>query len=86
MLKLCAVTDVNTGFVTKSAHISDVGYSFLSSHEAEKVSWFCKTCKDPARMAVLEDKCNEDKCKRIYRQASSKTKTHWNQIYKRWLN
>ena len=50
-------------YCNKCAHISDAGYSFLSSQEAKNVSWFCNDCKDPARTAVLEDKCIEDKCR-----------------------
>ena len=50
-------------YCNKCAHISDEGYRFLSSREAENISWFCNTCKDPARSAVLEDKSIEDKCR-----------------------
>ena len=50
-------------YCSKCAHISNVGYSFLSSSKAENVLWFCTTCKVPARIVVLEDKCIGDNYK-----------------------
>ena len=50
-------------YCNKCAHISNVGYSFLSSSKAENVLWFCTICKAPARIVVLEDKCIGDNYK-----------------------
>ena len=61
-------------YCSKCAHISDAGYNFLSSQEAENISWFCNTCKDQARSAVLEDKCIEEKCKEYMDKFQQKLK------------
>ena len=50
-----------TWYCTKCAQISDAGYNFLSSKEAEDTQWFCKTCIQPAKVAVMENKNIEDK-------------------------
>ena len=50
-----------TWYCTKCAQISDAGYNFLSSKEAEDIQWFCKTCIQPAKVAVMENKNIEDK-------------------------
>ena len=44
-------------------NITDAFYSFLASKEADDIAWFCKACKEPAKKAIIEDKCIEDKCK-----------------------
>ena len=36
---------------------------------------FCNTCKDPARTAVLEDKCIKDKCKEYTDKLHQKLKS-----------
>ena len=46
-------------YCTKCVNIADVLYSFLASKEAEDIAWVCKDCKEPARKAVIEDKCIE---------------------------
>ena len=33
---------------------------FLASKEADDIAWFCKACKEPAKKAIIEDKCIED--------------------------
>ena len=43
-------------YCTKCAQISDAGYKFLSSVEAEDIAWFYKSCVQPANMALFEDK------------------------------
>ena len=50
-------------YCAKCAQISDAGYKFLSSVEAEDIAWFCKSCVQPAKVALLEDKSIEDKVK-----------------------
>ena len=52
-----------TWYCIKCAKISEAGYQFLSSKEAEDISWYCKSCKQPAIVAVLENKGIEDKVK-----------------------
>ena len=70
-------------YCSKCAHISDAGYNFLSSQEAENISWFCNTCKDQARSAVLEDKCIEDKCKEYTDKFQQKLKSLESNIQKK---
>ena len=41
--------------------VKHAGYNFLSSKEAEDTQWFCKTCIQPAKVAVMENKNIEDK-------------------------
>ena len=50
-------------YCTKCVNITDAFYSFLASKEADDIAWFCKACKEPAKNAIIEDKCIEDKCK-----------------------
>ena len=45
------------------ANVTDACYKFLSSKDAEDITWYCKTCKLQAKRAVFEDKNIEDKCK-----------------------
>ena len=49
------MTDVIFGIVQNVLKISDAGYKFLSSVEAEDIVWFCKSCVQPAKVALLED-------------------------------
>ena len=50
-------------YCTKCMNITDAFYSFIASKEAEDIVWFCKACKEPAKKAIIEDKCIEDRCK-----------------------
>ena len=38
-------------------NITDAFYSFLASKEGEDIVRFCKACKEPAKEAIIEDKC-----------------------------
>ena len=62
---------VSTNYIFK---ISEAGYQFLSSKEAEDISWYCKSCKQPAMMAVLENKSIEDKVKEYTEKINQKIK------------
>ena len=57
------------------ANVTNAGYKFLSSKEAEDVAWYCKSCKLPAKNAVLEDKSIEDKCKEYTKELNLKMKS-----------
>ena len=59
--KILCCDHCETWYCTKCARISDAGYNFLSSKEAEDTQWFCKTCIQPAKMAVMENKNIEEK-------------------------
>ena len=59
--KILCCDHCETWYCTKCAQISDAGYNFLSSKEAEDMQWFCKTCIQPAKLAVKENKNIEDK-------------------------
>ena len=61
-------------FCTKCANISDAGYNFLASQEAENTAWYCKPCKQPAKAAVVEDKSIENKCKEYTEKLSQNLK------------
>ena len=37
--------------------------AFLASKEADDTAWYCKACKEPAKKAIIEDNCIEDRCK-----------------------
>ena len=56
-------------------NISDEGYSFLSSREAENITWYCKVCKEPAKLAVIEDKSIEDKCNKYLEEIKKSIET-----------
>ena len=62
-------------YCTKCAQISDAGYKFLSSVEAEDIAWFCKSCVQPAKVALLEDKSIEDKVKEHVEKLNQRIKT-----------
>ena len=62
-------------FCTSCANVTNAGYKFLSSKEAEDVAWYCKSCKLPAKNAVLEDKSIEDKCKEYTKELNLKMKS-----------
>ena len=59
-------------FCTSCANVTNAGYMFLSSKEAEDVAWYCKSCKLQAKNAVLEDKSIEDKCKEYTKELNLK--------------
>ena len=61
--KILCCDRCETWYCTKCAKISEAGYQFLSSKEAEDISWYCKSCKQPAMVAVLDNKSIEDKVK-----------------------
>ena len=46
-------------YCTKFVNISGAFYSFLASKEADDIAWFCKACNEPAKKAIIEDKCKE---------------------------
>ena len=62
-------------YCTKCVNISDEGYSFLSSREAENIAWYCKACKEPAKLAVIEDKSIEDKCNKYLEEIKKSIET-----------
>ena len=64
----------NIWYCTKYTQISDAGYQFLSSVEAEDIAWFCKSCVQPAKVALLKDKSIEDKLNELVEK--------WNQRIK----
>ena len=57
-------------YCTKCVNISDAFYSFLASKE-----WFCKACKEPAKKAIIKDKCIEDKCKEYTKKINEKLRS-----------
>ena len=59
-------------YCTKCVNITDAFYSFLASKEADDIAWFCKACKEPAKKAIIEDKCIEDKCKEYTKKTNEK--------------
>ena len=73
--KYFVVTDVNYGSVHHVPNVTNAGYMFLSSKEAEDVAWYCKSCKLQAKNAVLEDKSIEDKCKEYTKELNLKMKS-----------
>ena len=56
-------------------NITDAFYSFLASKEAEDIVWFCKACKKPAKKAIIEDKCIEDRCKEYTKKINGKLRS-----------
>ena len=50
-------------YCTKCVNITDAFHSFLASTEANYIAWFCKARKEPAKKAIIEDKCIKDRCK-----------------------
>ena len=61
-------------YCTKCGQISDTGYTFLSSVQAEDMAWFCKSCIQPAMVALLEDKSIEDKAKEYAEKLNQRIK------------
>ena len=59
-------------YCTKFMNITDAFYSFLASKEAEDIVWFCKACKEPAKKAIIEDKCIEDRFKEYTKKSNEK--------------
>ena len=62
-------------YCIKCVNISDAFYSFLASKEADDIAWFCKACKEPAKKAIIEDKCIEDKCKEYTKEINEKLRS-----------
>ena len=62
-------------YCTKCMNITDAFYSFLASKEAEDIVWFCKGCKEPAKEAIIEDKCIKDRCKEYTKQINEKLRS-----------
>ena len=62
-------------FCVKCAHISEAGHTFLASKEAEDITWYCKPCKQPAKVAGIEDKSIKDTCKEYTEKVSQRMKT-----------
>ena len=56
-------------------NINDAFYSFLASKEADDTAWFCKACKEPAKKAIIKDKCSEDKCKEYTKKIIEKLRS-----------
>ena len=56
-------------------NITDAFYSFLASKEADDIAWFCKSCKEPAKKAIIEDKCIEDKHKEYTKNINEKLRS-----------
>ena len=64
-------------------HVTNTGYKFLSSKEAEDVDWYCEPYKLPATNAVLENKSIEDKCKEYTKELNLKMKSQKATIQKK---
>ena len=62
-------------YCTKCVNITDALYSFLASKEADDIAWFCKACKEPAKKAIIKDKCIEDKCKEYTKKINEKLRS-----------
>ena len=62
-------------YCIKCVNITDAFYSFLVSKEADDIAWFCKACKEPAKKAIIEDKCIEDKCKEYTKKINEKLRS-----------
>ena len=62
-------------YFTKCVNITDAFYSFLASKEADDIAWFCKARKEPAKKAIIEDKCIEDKCKEYIKKINKKLRS-----------
>ena len=56
-------------------NITDAYYSFLASKEADDIVCFCKACKEPAKKAIIEDKCIEDRCKEYTKKINEKLRS-----------
>ena len=56
-------------------NIIDAFYSFLAIKEADDIAWFCKACKEPAKKAIIEDKCIEDRCKEYTKKINEKLRS-----------
>ena len=54
---------------------TDAFYSFLASKEADDIAWFCKACKEPAKKAIIKDKCIEDKYKEYTKKINEKLRS-----------
>ena len=73
MQRYSVVTGVKLG-IAQCVQISEARYQFLSSKEAEDIAWYCKSCKQPAMVAVLENKSIEDKVKKHTEKINQKIK------------
>ena len=56
-------------------NITNAFYSFLASKEAEDIVWFCEACKEPAKKAIIENKCIEYRCKGYIKQINEKLRS-----------
>ena len=45
------------------------------SKKADDIAWFCKACKEPAKKAIIEDKCIEDRCKEYTNKINEKLRS-----------
>ena len=61
--------------VLHQMYITDAFYSFLANKEADDIAWFCKACKEPAKKAIIEDKCIEDRCKEYTKKINEKLRS-----------
>ena len=50
-------------------------YSFSASKEVDDIAWFCKACEEPAKKAIIKDKCIEDKCKEYTKKINEKLRS-----------
>ena len=55
--------------------ITDILYSFLVSKKTEDLTWFYKACKEPAKKAVIKDKCIDDRYKQYTKKITEKLRT-----------
>ena len=62
-------------YCIKCVNIADAFYSFLASKEPGDIAWFCKACKEPAKKAIIEDKCIEDRCKEYTKKIYEKLRS-----------
>ena len=61
MQRYSAVIDAKSDTVQNVPKSQMLDISFCLSVEAEDIIWFCKSCVQPAKVALLEDKSIEDK-------------------------
>ena len=62
-------------FCTKCMNITNALHIFLASKETEDIAWFCKACKEPAKKAIIEDKCIEGRCKEYTKTINKKLRS-----------
>ena len=81
--KILCCDRYETWYYTKCAKISEASYQFLSCKEAEDISWYCKSCKQPAMVAILENKSIEDKVKEHTEKINQKIKAIESNLHKK---